>query len=826
MAEVSKTRAARPRAKKATSVSPLTRDLLARVPLFAGASDAVLNAVAEAFTQVSVAGGDVVCTEGEPGTTFHLVDTGTLVVESQVGAQRRELARIGPGDFFGEIALLGGGTRTATVTALSPSRLWTITATDFATLTAADDGVRAQVEEMARARMGRSLAAAFEVRHQTLGDTLARRGKVALGRAVDNDIVLPSRGVSAHHALIRGNDNGVVVIEDLGSTNGTFVNAKPITRAELHDGDEVWIADELFVFQTSSAGAELTDVVRPPGVRIDAIDLRKEVGQGVSLLAGVSLAVLPGELVALVGGSGAGKSTLLDALAGTRPATSGRVLYDGEDRYEHDARFRSIFGYVPQDDIVHTALSLRRTLRHAARIRLPADVGDEERDAIVDRVIEQLALSGQKDVKVANLSGGQRKRSSIGVELLTQPRAFFLDEPTSGLDPATDSHMMRLLRTLADAGSTVIVTTHATKNVQLCDKVVVLGRGGHLAFVGTPARALEHFRVTAFDEIYDRLEPQDAPQQAAEAYRASEEFESQQSLLLAPPPAVDGADNRRRKLRTRARHAMQQFFALSRRNLDIHLRNKDLLLPVVAQPIVLSVLLLALFESGVFKAGRPNATAPLQLVFLLAFNAFLLGLLSSVQEIVKELPIFRERSVGVGTVPYLLSKTTFLVPAVLAGCFIMASVVWATNRLPDTGWSMFGPLLLAMGMAGMAGMALALFTSSFVSSSQQATDMLSLWIMPQVLFGGGLFAVPSMNFAGRLISNGAPLRSAFEAAGHAVDMNGVFRRSGGVTGRSLLAQYGNSFSLAPTKQWLILIGFMVVPFTLAGLILRRRQSSR
>jgi energy-coupling factor transporter ATP-binding protein EcfA2 len=436
-----------------------------------------------------------------------------------------------------------------------------------------------------------------------------------------------------------------------------------------------------------------------------------------------------------------------------------------------------------------------------------------------------LGLTAQSEVKVASLSGGQRKRSSIAVELLTEPRLFFLDEPTSGLDPATDAQTMRLLRGLADAGSTVLVTTHATKSVSLCDKVVVLARGGHLAFVGTPARALEHFGVEVFDDIYDRLEPEEAPAEAAAAFTSSPEFAEQQAMVLDPPPA--DAQRGDSKPKGRLRRSLHQLAALSRRNLDIHLHNKDLLIPIVAQPVLLSILLLALFRSGLFDPGQGAASGPLQLIFLLAFNAFLLGLLTSVQEIVKELPIFfRERSVGVGAGPYLFSKISFLLPAVLLGNLVLMGVPWLTNRLPHRGLSMLGPLYLTLVLASLAGMALGLFTSSLVSSSQAATDMLSLWIVPQVLFGGGLFAVPAMNFAGRVVANIAGLRWAFEAAGHAVALSEVFRKSQSIMGRSLLDQYGKSFDCTFAYQWTILAVFIVVPMTAALLLLRSRQPKR
>ena len=190
----------------------------------------------------------------------------------------------------------------------------------------------------------------------------------------------------------------------------------------------------------------------------------------------------PGELVALVGGSGTGKTTLLETMAGLRRPTSGAVTYDG-----HSAALPAgDIGFVPQDDIIHRALPLRRTLRYAAKLRLPVGTSRDEVDTIVDETLRDLELADRGDVTVADLSGGQRKRASIAVELLTRPRIFFLDEPTSGLDPATSADVLRLVRKLADRGVTVVLTTHDPAEIDICDRVVFLARNGHLAFAGAP----------------------------------------------------------------------------------------------------------------------------------------------------------------------------------------------------------------------------------------------------------------------------------------------------------------------------------------------------
>ena len=196
------------------------------------------------------------------------------------------------------------------------------------------------------------------------------------------------------------------------------------------------------------------------GHRLRAHAVTREV-RGRILVDDVSLAVGPGELVAVIGASGAGKTTLLETLVGAQSPSAGRVTVDGVDVATD--RDRADVGLVPQDDIIHRDLPLRETLRYAARLRLPGSAGRDEVDRTTDRVLAELDLTARADVPVRDLSGGQRKRASIAVELLTRPRVLALDEPTSGLDPATSAEVLRVLRRVAQGGTTVLLTTHAPR---------------------------------------------------------------------------------------------------------------------------------------------------------------------------------------------------------------------------------------------------------------------------------------------------------------------------------------------------------------------------
>jgi ABC-type multidrug transport system ATPase subunit len=237
--------------------------------------------------------------------------------------------------------------------------------------------------------------------------------------------------------------------------------------------------------------------------RLDAQGLSKSIN-GRKILSNISLSIHPGEFVGLLGPSGAGKSTLLTALNGFRPAEQGRVLLNGNNLYEGFDRFRTLLGYVPQDDIVHTSLSVYKALHYAAQLRLP----DFTREAIKERVVRivrTLGLEAQLKTKIKKLSGGQRKRVSLGIELLTSPPLLFLDEPTSGLDPGLEERMMQLFHKLSSDGRTVILTTHIMESLHLLHLVAILYQGW-LAFYGPPQLALQAFQVKEFADIYAKLD--------------------------------------------------------------------------------------------------------------------------------------------------------------------------------------------------------------------------------------------------------------------------------------------------------------------------------
>ncbi|MBV9352662.1 MAG: ATP-binding cassette domain-containing protein [Mycobacterium sp.] len=547
----------------------------------------------------------------------------------------------------------------------------------------------------------------------------------------------------------------------------------------------------------------------PSGARVDALNVSRHAGAR-QILQEMSLSIEPGELVAIAGGSGAGKTTLLEILAGLQPPSAGEVRHDGV-LCGAQVNVQSRIGYVPQDDIIHLEMPLRRTLRYAARLRLPAGTSSVEADRVVEETMHDLDLADRADVPVRALSGGQRKRASIAVELLTRPHLFFLDEPTSGLDPSTAADVMRVLRRLSQRGVTVVLTTHEPAGIDRCDRVVFLAREGYLAFAGSPTEARRYFGVEHLDEVYDRLAGEHTPTIWAERFAESRGTAESR-------PAVDLLPIRTKRSNIERASGFRQWWLLTRRNVDVLFRNRLTVAVLLGSPVLVTAMMATLFKRGAFDPRSAADLGPAQIVFWIAFDGFFFGLTYGLLQIVGEMAVFRrERLAGLSVGAYVASKVTALLPVLAGVSAVLLFVLRTLGRLPAVGWHTYALLFMTIVIEAISALALGLLASAAVSNAAQAALALPMLCFPQVLFGGAIVPVDQMAIPGRLMSLVLSNRHAFDALGRDLNLD---RYTATVPGMSA---YGNTFHGGTGASLMALASFAVALILATVWVLNRRS---
>ncbi len=654
--------------------------------------------------------------------------------------------------------------------------------------------------------------------------------QVTIGRLPENDVILNHPQVSAHHATLTL-ENGTHRLTDLNSTNRTYVNGLVITSVPLKPDDEIRIGPFRLVY----TGNELRQYNESESIGIDAINLRKVGNNQTVLLNDISLSIPPRSFVALVGSSGAGKSTLLDALSGLRPSQQGSVFYNEQDYYRNLASFRLQLGYVPQEDIIHRDLTVERALYYAAKLRLPRDFTQEQIEQRIDEVLEDVEMTHRRTLLIKKLSGGQRKRISIALELLANPSIFFLDEPTSGLDPGLDRKMMLLLRKLADKGHTVILVTHATNNINVCDTVCFMAQGGRLAYYGPPEEAKTYFQQPDFAEIYNVLEPTDEhptiPQEAEERFKKSPTYRKYvvEPLKQKSMEQTQERPPRERQMKSSRRHnPFNQFFVLCQRYLELLWNDKwNLSILFLQAPVIgfiLFILVRTLNEATVFKQPIPLVYQgdAQRFLFILSFASLMFGCINAAREIIKELPIYkRERTVNLGIISYLLSKIVILGALCLIQCAILLAVMALAAHfyqglfMPEI-WETY----IAIALVSISGVMIGLAISALVRNSDQAMSFIPLLLIPQVIFSGSMF--PLKNIPLQVFGAFFSLRWAMAALGSSMNLLGNGDKVFGTCDACNTYQHSQAYLL---YTWLAIVATILILSLVTGYALKRKDNN-
>lgn len=604
--------------------------------------------------------------------------------------------------------------------------------------------------------------------HQLALDRVMR-----IGRALENELVVSDLQVSRHHAEFHATPDGRFSIRDLGSHNGTYVNGQPLSKsgsALIGPNDIVGVGHSTFRL----VGDRLEEFVDTGEVSFAARHLTVTVDGGKQILKDVSFGVPEKSLIGVIGPSGSGKSTLLKALTGYRPADQGDVLYDNRNLYKQFAELRQRIGLVPQDDILHKELTVARALKYAAKLRFPADTTENERQARIHEVLAELKLDIHKDKKVTSLSGGQRKRVSVALELLTKPSLIFLDEPTSGLDPGMDRDVMQLLRGLADDGRTVLVVTHSVAELAICDKLLVMAPGGSVAYFGPPDEALNFFGYSTWADVFSAFENYRdydwsgrwRGSQHYQLYAADIDAVAAQSVHMPPPQQM-------RPPKPQGWSA--QLWTLMRRYVSVIASDKGFMGLMVILPAVLGVVSVVIpADFGLAPPKPPSrfngdaGTIMLILVIGMTFSAAA----NSVRELIKERVIYeRERATGLSRSAYLMSKVIVLGVITAIQGVIICGIGFATRDLPEEGLIMPPAVELCVTIIalGFTSMMFGLVISSLVKTAEKTMPLLVMFAIVQVVFTGILFQVygsPGLEQFAWLM----PSRWAIAGAGSTLDL--------------------------------------------------------
>lgn len=580
-------------------------------------------------------------------------------------------------------------------------------------------------------------------------------------------------------------------LEVLKSDHPVLVDETPVrNESPLKDGDLIQIdASQALRCNFSE---RLLEEERNVIHNIEVRDLVCRFKNGAVGVDGVSFSATRGEMICVMGASGCGKSSLLRALAGQFPPVRGEVLFNNISLYENFEALKQYVTYIPQFDAFDEHLTIGENLDFAAAIRSPY-LSRRERHRRIDGKLAELGLNERRDSVVGaahrkTLSGGERKRLNIGLDMIGSADVYLFDEPTSGLSSKDSEHVMEIIRSMAH-NKIVVVTIHqpSSKIFQMFNKAMLLDKGGRLVFFGTPAEMLAYFAeaehqqhfgtplggcpacgTTRPEFIFDVLETplrdlsgdviyeENDRGQLVPVRRYSPDFwrdkyeawrlmkDVRQPATETPPPDAGGSlTEPRRTWRGVLREQFMQFRTLLARAFIGKLRNRANMLTTMVEAPLLAALIGAVLrysESGEYDFAS-SFHIPTYL-FLALVVAMFLGLTNSVDDIIRDRPVLqRERNLNVGLGWYILAKVLTLSLFALIQCIFFILI---GNWILEVR-GMFWIFLLAMVLTAVSGIAIGLLISSLATEGKTAVNIIPIVLIPQIILGGALIKYEEMN---------------------------------------------------------------------------------
>ncbi len=629
-----------------------------------------------------------------------------------------------------------------------------------------------------------------------------------IGRGSDCDIVLNHPAVTKRHARIYRNGNRYYV-EDLDSVNGVFVNGLQIYGVqEIHEKDMIQIASNILIFSCGTIFCK----TETDGIQLSMLDLVKRVDHGKKMiLSHVNCTVESNEFVAIVGGSGAGKSTLLKTLGGYDSFFEGDVYYNGISLKSNYNVLKNIIGYVPQEDIVFENLTLKKMIYYTAKMKMPDDTSPQEMEDRIQNVLHLIELTEHQNTLIRNLSGGQKKRASIAVELLADPGMFFLDEPTSGLDPGTEQKLMRVLNRLSKTqGKTIVMVTHTTQSLDLCDKIIFMGKKGTLAFAGTPEEAKMFFDVDSLIDIYNLLEDD------------TESWAQQYAQFNIPADFSSHPDTESIK-KPKRKSAIKQLAILTSRYGELVRNDPQRLALLMIQPVLIAILLKIVAGDDVFDIYEPTK----EILFTFSCSGIWIGIFNTIQEVCKERAIVkREYMSNLRLTTYILSKYLVqLVISLLQTAIFVGLFAVLMNGMPKDGVMLpcIAEVFITMWLTIYASSAMGLMISSIMKNGDRAMAISPFLLIIQLLFSGILFELKG---ASVIISYITVSRWSVESLGNVLNITSLKRTHAALTippSEMDLFEHSASHLI---HTWIILGAFIVILGILSILCLRNVSKDR
>lgn len=634
---------------------------------------------------------------------------------------------------------------------------------------------------------------------------LEKISSISIGRSKSNNIQIKNVKISRWHAVIR-REGGRYFINDNKSFNGTFVNGERITHEqELQDRAVIYLASNVllfvkgFLFYKTEPGG---NSVLMQGINRTVNDRKSKTGKK-RILNNINIQIEPNDFVAIIGGSGSGKTTIMNAMSGYEKATSGKVYINSVDLYKHYKVLKNNIGYVPQQDIIYENLTLIKMLEYSAKLRMADDMSNEEIRKRIDDVLEMVELKPHKHKMIRSLSGGQKKRASIAVELLGDPGLFFLDEPTSGLDPGTEENLMKNLRNLAKSNNkTVIMVTHTTQNLHLCDKIILMGTDGNICFYGTVPECIETFGVKNLTEVYNMVsDPKDVK-------KWSDEYYKKEGIKIGFKKTSEG-----KVPKAKREKFVKQLLILAKRYINLIVNDKTRLRMIFAQPILIGILLAFVASDTVFEIYNGTKS----IMFALSCAGIWVGLFNSIQEVCKERVILkREYMANLRLDAYIASKliVQLLLSAIQAALLVLVFIITIGKPKGVLYGNSAFELFITMMLTIISSASVGLIVSSVSKNSDKAMTAAPFLLIIQLLFSGILFELSNIT---ELISYMTVSKWSVAALGISSDLNSLPSLG------EIKRNYEDIFTFTAENlynTWIILAVFVVISVIISILLLR------